>query len=70
MLLGIGLDASLIPVPDGKTAALTVVTRLIDAGLLLPPAGPTTIRLLPPLNVTDAEIDEALAIIHQVLSTF
>jgi predicted acetylornithine/succinylornithine family transaminase len=70
LLLGIGLDASLIPVPDGKTAALTVVTRLIDAGLLLPPAGPTTIRLLPPLNVTDAEIDEALAIIHHVLSTF
>jgi 4-aminobutyrate aminotransferase-like enzyme len=35
---------------------------------LLVPAGPNTIRLLPPLNVTDAEIDEALAILHEVLT--
>ncbi|NQX00498.1 acetylornithine aminotransferase, partial [bacterium] len=35
-----------------------------------PPAGPNTIRLLPPLNVTDAEIDEALVTIHSVLSEF
>ena len=70
LLLGIGLDPARIPTPEGKTPALVVVQRLLEKGLLVPAAGPNTIRLLPPLNVTDAEIDEALALIHDVLSTF
>lgn len=70
LLLGVRLDPSLIPTPEGKTAALVVVNQLMEHGLLLPPAGPDTIRLLPPLNVTEAEVDEALAILHTVLSTF
>lgn len=70
LLLGIGLDPSRIPVPEGKTAALVVVNKLMERGLLVPPAGPDTFRLLPPLNVTEEEIDEALAIIHGVLSEF
>ena len=70
LLLGIALDPALIPTPEGKTPALVVVNHLMECGLLLPPAGPSTIRLLPPLNVTDAEIDEALAIIHSVLIRF
>lgn len=68
LLLGIALDPERIPVAEGKTAALTVCTRLIEAGLLVPPAGPNAIRLLPPLNVSDAEVDEALEILRQVLS--
>jgi predicted acetylornithine/succinylornithine family transaminase len=70
LLLGIGLDASKIEVPEGKTAALVVVTQLMEQGLLVPPAGPSTFRLLPPLNVTDAEVDEALETIHQILSAY
>jgi len=70
LLLGIGLDASKIPTPEGKTAALVVVNKLMERGLLVPPAGPSTFRLLPPLNVTEAEIDEALVTIHSVLSEF
>ncbi len=70
LLLGVGLDPARIPTPEGKTAALVVVSQLMARGLLLPPAGPATIRLLPPLNVTAAEIDEALAILHSVLSQF
>ena len=62
-----GLDPALIPTPEGKTAALVVVTRLMERGLLVPPAGPHTIRLLPPLTVTEAEIDEALAILKSTL---
>ena len=68
LLLGIGLDPALIATPADKTAALVVVTRLMEHGLLVPPAGPDTIRLLPPLNVTEAEIDEALAILKATLS--
>jgi acetylornithine/N-succinyldiaminopimelate aminotransferase len=68
LLLGISLDPARILVPEGKTPALVVVNMLMERGLLVPPAGPNTFRLLPPLNVTDAEIDEALVIIHSVLS--
>lgn len=70
LLLGIGLRPDLIPTPEGSTPALTVVNALMTEGLIVPPAGPETFRLLPPLNVTDAEIDEALAIIHRILSTY
>ena len=68
LLLGIALDPSLVPTPEGKTAALVVVTKLMERGLLVPPAGPSAFRLLPPLNVTDAEVDEALAMVQSVLS--
>ncbi len=68
LLLGIALDPALIPTPEGKTAALVVVGKLMERGLIVPPAGPNTFRLLPPLNVTASEIDEALSIIHSVLS--
>jgi predicted acetylornithine/succinylornithine family transaminase len=67
LLLGIHLDPARIPTPEGKTAALVVVTQLMERGLLVPPAGPHTIRLLPPLNVTVAEIDEALGILKLTL---
>ena len=70
LLLGIGLNPELIPVEEGETCALKVVKAIMSRGLLLVPAGPDTIRLLPPLNVTDSEIDEALAIIKDVLSQF
>ncbi|MEI6654492.1 MAG: acetylornithine/succinylornithine family transaminase [Verrucomicrobiota bacterium] len=67
LLLGIALDPARIPTPEGATAALVVVKRLMGSGLLVPLAGPHAIRLLPPLNVTDAEVDEALAILRCVL---
>lgn len=70
LLLGIGIDAARIPVGEGETPALKVVKSLISKGLITVPAGPETVRLLPPLNVTDAEIDEALAILKDTLSAY
>ena len=67
LLLGIALDPARIPTPEGKTPALVVVNKLMERGLIVPPAGPNTFRLLPPLNVTDAEVDEALVTIRSVL---
>ena len=49
---------------------LVVVTKLMENGLLTPPAGPNTFRLLPPLNVAESEIDEALAIVKATLESF
>ena len=43
---------------------------LRQEGLLSVPAGPETVRLLPPLNVSEEEIQQALAIIRRVLKTY
>lgn len=67
LLLGVGLDPAHIPTPQSGTPALALVTKLMENGLLVPPAGPETIRLLPPLNVTVEEIDEALAILKSTV---
>ena len=43
-----------------QNAAIPFAKKLMAAGLLAIPAGERVIRLLPPLNVTGTEIDEAL----------
>ena len=40
---------------------------LLEQRLVLNATGPDTVRLLPPLNVSDAEIDEAVGRIGAVL---
>jgi acetylornithine/succinyldiaminopimelate/putrescine aminotransferase len=70
LLFGIGLDPARIAVGEGEMPALKVVQSLISKGLITVPAGPETVRLLPPLNVTDAEIDEALAILKDTLAEY
>jgi len=69
LLIGVALNVSKLKVPEGKTAALVVVTELMQRGLLCPPAGPDTFRLLPPLTVSQTEIDEALAIVRETLES-
>jgi acetylornithine/N-succinyldiaminopimelate aminotransferase len=59
--LMIGIDLA-----DGLVA-LDIVKALMAEGLLTIPAGERVVRLLPPLNVTAAEIDEAVALIGRVL---
>jgi len=51
-----------------KPPALRLTFKLIEHGLLVVPAGENVIRLLPPLNVTTAECDEAVAILRDVLA--
>lgn len=50
------------------TAAAPVVTRALEAGLLLTSAGERVIRLLPPLVITADEIDDGIAVLRDVLS--
>jgi predicted acetylornithine/succinylornithine family transaminase len=58
LMLACELD---VPAPD-------VVRRaLLEQRLVLNATGPTTVRLLPPLTVTDEEIDEALERLRTVL---
>jgi acetylornithine/N-succinyldiaminopimelate aminotransferase len=46
--------------------AVAVAERSLEAGLVLNAPVPGVLRLLPPLVITDAEVDEALAILTQV----
>ncbi len=55
---GSGLMLGII-VPDGQHSALA--QKLIAQGVLVLTAGQNAIRLLPPLTITYAELDEALA---------
>ncbi|MBV9411060.1 MAG: acetylornithine transaminase [Acidimicrobiia bacterium] len=61
--LGLLLAARLEGV-DAKDAA----ARALDAGLVVNPVSPTALRFAPSLLVTDDEVDEAVAIVGEVLA--
>ena len=52
---------------SNRPASVQIVERLHDAGLLTIPAGARVFRLLPPLNLTQADADEGLTIIEGVI---
>jgi acetylornithine/succinyldiaminopimelate/putrescine aminotransferase len=67
-MLGIELgDEFAALAADGKTPSNITVVASMKNGLLTVPAGPSVIRWLPPLNVTRAEIDEAVSILAKTL---
>jgi acetylornithine/succinyldiaminopimelate/putrescine aminotransferase len=69
LMLGLELDDRFQPpeTQGGKMPSQRVVTRLMQNGLLTVPAGPTVIRLLPPLNVRQDEMDQAFDILERTL---
>ena len=67
LLLGVGLAVDKMHVPEGKLASVHLSACLLEAGLLAPPAGPQTLRLLPPLNVSASEVSAALTILRTTL---
>lgn len=67
LLIGIGLNPDALEVPEGKTPAIHLCQVLLKNGLLVPPAGPNTIRFLPPLNVNCDEVQAALEILKSSL---
>ncbi len=48
--------------------AVDVETKLLAAGLTTSTAGKNTLRIVPPLNISQAEIDEGLRILQSVLT--
>lgn len=48
--------------------AAAIYRQLLDRGLVANAVSPTALRLAPPITVSDTEIDEAVAIITQVLA--
>jgi acetylornithine/succinyldiaminopimelate/putrescine aminotransferase len=63
---GLGLMQGLALAED-KLAVGDLVTHARNAGLLLVGAGGNTVRLIPPLVVTPAEIHQALAVLRSIL---
>ena len=61
-----GLGAMLAAELD-EDISKDVAGRAAEAGLLVNPITPTALRLTPPLTTTDAEIDEAMAILSGAL---
>ncbi|MCB2802777.1 aminotransferase class III-fold pyridoxal phosphate-dependent enzyme, partial [Listeria monocytogenes] len=50
-----------------ENAAEPVITELRDKGLLILTAGTNVLRILPPLTVSYAEIDQAIYLLKSVL---
>lgn len=61
---GLGLMLGLV----SNEPVAGIIDQLRQAGLLVVPAGPNVIRFLPSLFVSKEEIDEALALIKQVVT--
>ena len=51
-----------------KERVQPTLVALMERGLLALPAGPNVLRLLPPLIISDAEIDKVIDIVAQVLA--
>lgn len=49
--------------------AQEVMDRALERGVLITNAGPSTIRFVPPLIITNSEIDEAVEVLDQSLAT-
>ena len=62
-LRGLGLIRGVLV--DGDVPG--VVTRARELGLLLVAAGPDVVRLLPPLNVPDEELEKGVKLLEQAL---
>ncbi len=63
-----GLGLMLAAEVDATVAAPDVVSAALDAGLLLNATGPTTLRFLPPLVCTKADVDELVEKLESLLS--
>ncbi len=65
---GQGLLQGLVVAKAKEGPAILLALR--EAGLLLTFAGGVSLRITPPLNITDAELDEGLALLDLVLGKF
>jgi acetylornithine/succinyldiaminopimelate/putrescine aminotransferase len=69
MFIGFELDVAKIDtIANGKAASIFIAGKLLDAGLMTVPAGPSVVRWLPPLNLTKAEAREGLHLMQATLA--
>jgi len=66
--VGLMIGIELNDLPGEGFPSIRATKALMKEGLLVIPSGERTIRLLPPLNISRSEADEALSILKKVLS--
>jgi acetylornithine/N-succinyldiaminopimelate aminotransferase len=66
---GWGLINGMELTAETQITASDIVKAAMDNGLLLVPAGPKVVRFVPPLIVTEAEVDIALQAVDQAMAT-
>jgi 4-aminobutyrate aminotransferase-like enzyme len=66
---GMGAMQAFVPFDGSPEVVKTILHRCFDAGLILLSAGsnPSKVRMLPPLNVCDEELESAFTILEKVL---
>ncbi len=69
LLLGFALNADSTASDNSTPPALQLCQALMKNGLLTVPAGTETLRWLPPLNVSDNEVDQALSILKETIDS-
>ncbi|HEY9660304.1 MAG TPA: aspartate aminotransferase family protein [Allocoleopsis sp.] len=65
---GWGLINGLVLNSDVELTSSDIVKVAMEAGVLLVPAGPKVVRFVPPLIVSEAEIDRAIEAIQQAMT--
>ncbi|MGC1309458.1 MAG: aspartate aminotransferase family protein [Phormidesmis sp.] len=65
---GWGLINGLVLQEDVETKSLDIVKAALAEGLLIIPAGTKVVRFLPPLIVSEVEVEEALSLLDSTLS--
>ncbi len=69
LLRGIGLrEGSLRGLPADKLPSVYLNGLCLEAGLLCCPAGPSTLRLIPALTISEETLREGLSVLRRVLS--
>ena len=64
---GWGLIMGVELATDTAFSAADVSAAVLEAGMLTVPAGPKVVRLVPPLVVSEAQVDDALAMLEAAL---
>jgi acetylornithine aminotransferase len=53
---------------DSELTSIDIVKAAMNEGLLLAPAGPKVLRFVPPLIVSEAEVDEAIQKLEKAIT--
>ncbi len=68
LFIGFELNAEALSAKSGgKLPSIFLAQQLLDAGMMVTPAGPNVVRWLSPLNITEAHVKEGLTIFKSVL---
>jgi len=63
LILGYELSA------DAGFTSVDVVGKCIEAGVLVVPAGPSVVRMVPPLNISESDVKLALSVMNKVVES-